>query len=317
MKPLDLNSVELRGGPLVLVSDWEVDDLEARLDVRMPDGYREYVTTLGEGSLNTFIRVLPPWRILADLDEHRGLMAAGWHWDSGKVPFGQDEAMESIPIADKMDGQGVVLFSPSDTHQLIVLPREDDRVYVRGPDLLETINWICSGRVLRSFGPQRYFEPFDSRLEVNLPPVAESRAESVEPLPDLTGPPRDVLMAYFGELRAVEEWALAGSGGPEALRLDDPPEPGADWYDELLERSAAVHPRYCSPTLASALSGASVTVSWPLEHDPAVIRVLDERELRPGRVSIRTAEGEYGFEHEYVLERSGAEWRIRSLKHHF
>lgn len=83
-----------------------------------------------------------------------------------------------------------------------------------------------------------------------------------------------------------------------------------DWDDELLARSERVHARYCSASLANALRGASVTISWPLEHDLASIRLLDERETRPGRVVIRAAEGKYGFVHEYVLDRMGSEWQI-------
>ncbi len=299
----------------MLVTPAEVDDLETRLSVRVPAGYREYVTQLGEGSLNTFVRVLPPWRILKELTEHQGMMAGFWFWESDTVAFGQEEAMESIAIADTLDGD-VIVFHPSDPGRLIILPRNDERLYARGPDLLETINWVCSGRVLRSFGPSRYFEPFDSRHVTPESPVAKRTptADESGPRPDLTRPPRDVLMAYFEELRAVEEWALATSGGPEALEMDEPPEPDDDWHDELFARSERVHARYCSPALATALRGVGVTISWPLAHDPAVIRMLDEREARPGRVVIRTAEGEFGFEREYVLEPTGPEWRIKTQK---
>jgi len=328
-EPLDLASVELRGGPLVLATSADVDDLEARLGVRFPDGYREYVTQLGEGTLNTFLRVLPPWRVLADLDEHRGLMAGFWFWESDKVAFGQDEAMESVAIADTLDGD-VIVFHPSDPGHLIILPRDDEQLYARGPDLLETINWVCSGRVLRSFGPSRYFEPFDSRHGTRKSPVARGTPTVDEsgPGPDLTRPPRDVLLAYFEELRAVEEWALDKSGGLEALRRDDPPDLDDDWDDEdeddddemfarseMFARPERVHARYCSPALANAKRGASVTITWPLEHDPAVVRVLDERETRPGRAVIRAAVGKYGFVREYVLELTGSDWRIKSEKH--
>lgn len=208
---------------MVLAAPAEVDDLEARLGVRFPAGYREYVTQLGEGILNAFVRVLPPWRILKELGEHQGMMAGFWFWESNKVAFSQQQAMESIAIADTLDGD-VIVFHPSDPRQLIVLPRNDERLYARGPDLLETINWVCSGRVLRSFGASRYFEPFDSRHEAPESAFAErTTADPVEPRPDLTRSPRDVLMAYFEELRSVEEWALSRSGGPEGLRMDEPP----------------------------------------------------------------------------------------------
>lgn len=310
-EPLNLADVELRGGPLVLATHEAVDDLEARLGVRMPGGYREYVTTLGEGMLNALVRVLPPWRILSDLEEHRGLMAGFWFWESGEVHFGQEEALESIPIADTLDGD-MIVFHPAEAHGLIVLPRDHERLYARGPDLLETINWVCSGGVLRSFGPHRDFEPFDSRLEAIEPPPAPTASLPEEQPPDLTRSPREVLLAYFRELRTVEEWAVEKAGGPEALRSDDIPDIDDErFFADLIARSNRVHARYCSPFLAKAMSGASVTISSPLEHDPAVTRVVGEREERPGRVVI-AVEGQYGLVDEYHLDQSGHEWRITS-----
>ena len=212
---LDLDAVEIRGGPLVVVSDAEVDDLETRIGSRVPGGYREYVTRLGEGILSDFVRVLPPWRILADLDEHRGRMAAYWFWDDSSSPFGQEQAMASIPVADTTDGDAIA-FHPSDPDQLVVLPRSEDSLYVRGPGLLATIEWVCSGRIGR-LGPHRSFVPFDGRVaqvdadpSIDGQPVTVSTAEGEPALPwratepDLRQPPRDVLLAYFAELRAVE-----------------------------------------------------------------------------------------------------------------
>jgi len=49
----------------VLASDSEVLDLERLLGATFPAGYREYVTHLGEGYLNDFVRVLPPWTVLS------------------------------------------------------------------------------------------------------------------------------------------------------------------------------------------------------------------------------------------------------------
>jgi hypothetical protein len=314
VKPLDLVSVDVRGRPLVLASHAEVDDLEARLKVRMPEGYREYVTTLGEGSLNTLVRVLPPWRVLSDLEEHRGLMAGFWFWDSGNVAFGQEEAMASIAVADTLDGD-VIVFHPSDPGHLIVLPRGGERLYARGPDLLETINWICSGRVLRSLGPSRYFEPFDSRVHPREPTDIAEAAESTARAPDLTQPPRDVLLAYFDELRAVEEYAVGLVGGPNAFSRRDPPDLGEGLFDEVLARTVAVHRRYCTPGLAMALSVGLGARSWPTPHDPASFRILDERQTRPDRTTIATSEAQMGgVQREYVLQRSQGEWRIASEK---
>lgn len=318
---LDLRKVEIQGGPLVLASHAEVDDLESRLRVRFPDGYREYVTRIGEGDLNVLIRVYPPWRVLAELDGHRGMMAGSWYWDASEATFGQDEAMESIPLADSIDGD-TILFHPADPTKIIVLPRHDERLVARGPDLLETIEWICSGGTGTIEGAGWTFTPFDSRLTgqrdvtAGETPVPATPATSDKHSPALDRPPRQVLLAYFAELAAAEAWGTEQAGGPEAFMGDDPPIPdGKGALDELVARSEAVQVRYCTPLLARALGGASVAVSATPAHEPSAIRILEEDETRPGRVVIKTAEGSnFVTLHQYVLERSGGDWRIASLK---
>jgi hypothetical protein len=221
--------------------------------------------------------------------------------------------MESIRVADTLDGD-VLAFHPADRDRIVILPRNRDRIYARGPDLLEAINWVCSGGVIRRFGDDRYFEPFDSRLELTNEGGQPEKGRpfatvAVEP-PALNQSPRDVLMAYFAELYAVEEWAIANAGGPDAFFRDEPPDTGEP--DELIARSAEVHSRYCVPRLASVLRYGSVSASSEPEHRPSAIRVLEEKE-GPDRTVIRTAEGtDFVTVRQYVLERSGAEWRIAS-----
>ena len=315
--PLEPDRVELRGSPLVRATQSEVTDLETRLEATFPAGYREYVTQLGEGVLSDLVRVLPPWRVLGELEAHRGTMAGFWFWESGDDAFDQAAAMESIPLADTLDGD-VIAFHPTAPERIVVLPRHHDRVYVRGPDFLETINWVCSGRVIRSLGPERYFEPFDSRVEQPRENESGRSAESKEYAthpPRLTGPPLDVLLACLDELRAVEEWAIERSGGPSAFSQDDPPEMNDQDMFELIGRTNEVHRRYCSPALASALSGASVSVASPPEHDQSSIRVLEEKVGPIGQVTIRVAIGtEFGEILDYVLEESAGDWRITSQR---
>lgn len=206
---LDLMTVEVEGGPLVLASNREVDDLEANIGVRFPVGYREYVTVLGEGQLEALVRVYPPWRILNELDAHRGLMAGYWFWQDDPA-FGQVAATESIPLGDTVDGDAI-LFHP-DRALIVVLPRHEERLSIRGADLLETIEWLCAGGTGSIAGPGRTFVPYDSRpTDVPIEDGREGRL-GVRPRnfdatpPALDGPARTVLLAYFAELAAVESW---------------------------------------------------------------------------------------------------------------
>jgi hypothetical protein len=64
---LHINDIQVSGMPLVLAKPPEVNALESQLWITFPDGYREYVTKLGERVLGLFVRVYPPWRILKGL----------------------------------------------------------------------------------------------------------------------------------------------------------------------------------------------------------------------------------------------------------
>lgn len=312
---LDLTTVEVEGGPLVLASHAAVDDLEQRLGVRFPDGYREYVTLLGEGQLEALVRVHPPWGVLEELDAHRGLMAAYWSWHD-EPAFGQHEATESIPLGDTVDGDAI-LFHPADRTQIVVLPRHDERLFLRGADLLEVVEWLCAGGTGSIAGPGRTFAPYDSRRsELPAEGGREGRHEVPRQVldttpPALDGSARTVLLAYFAELAAVESWGTAQAGGPESFLGEWPPPMALGATDELVARSDAVHVRYCTPRLATALAGSSVTLSSSPAHDPAAIQSLDEVESRPGRVVIHTVEGiDLPWRREYILARTGGAWRI-------
>ena len=94
----------------------------------MPVGYREYVTRLGYGELAS-IQVLTPDMVRGRLGEHRGLMAGYWMWASPDVVFGQDEAVESVCIADTWHGD-VMVVAPALPDRIVVLPRSADSIVV-------------------------------------------------------------------------------------------------------------------------------------------------------------------------------------------
>ena len=159
---LDLEIVDIVDGTRVAVDPAAIDALEATYGCRFPSGYREYLTRLGEGSLNALVRIYPPWRVPSVLQESRDLWSKYWFWQSANVPLDQGLARAAIPVGDTIDGDTIV-FHPADPDLVIVLPRNRDRLYARR-GLLQTIEWICSGGVLHRFGPGRTFQPFDSRL---------------------------------------------------------------------------------------------------------------------------------------------------------
>jgi hypothetical protein len=323
MKPLDLDAVDVRGEPLQLSTGAEVDALARWLGTLLPPGYQDYVTTLGWGALNEFVRVLSPAEVVAQLDEHRGRMAAFWFWDDAPDGIDQDWALSSIPIADTVDGDAVA-FQPGEPGRLVILPRHTETAYVRDEGLLEAIEWICSGRVLRSFGPKRYFEPYSRQHSGTTDNSAAAEASEASPLsaadwPDERLRPttaREHLLSFFAELRDIEEWIVRAAGLDPEIAFTGPRAPEFGDLDvEASTRERAVEARYCSPALAAAGTG-QLSFTWPPTHDPSRLQIRDETSTK-GKTIIRVARAEaplLSFIHEYRLVRDGTGWRIASIK---
>jgi hypothetical protein len=297
MTALDLGLVTVVGGQVRPVASAEVEALERDLGTPMPTGYRDYVTRLGAGTLETFVRVLTPARIASGLLEHRGLVAGFWHWGSGSGDLDQDALASSIPVADTLDGD-VVTFVPGAPDRLIVLPRNSDGLVVREEGLLDTIEWILSSGVLVAARKLRQFEPFAE------PDTAETSDPFADAGPVPAGSPTDVVHAYLSDLLDVERWAYHAVGDDRGDEAD---------RDEVMARSDAVRRRYLTAALAHASRGASVTISKPAEHDR--FEITDERPGRGGKVLVETREGgDMIFVRRYTLAPDGDGYRIGQVK---
>jgi hypothetical protein len=160
-----LEDIRIVGEPLVLSTLADVDGLESRLWIAFPEGYRDYVTQLGEGVLGgSFIRIYPPWRIENELVEWRRRINKYWFWDEGRHVLPKERALECVLIGDTLGGDEIV-FHPARPNRLFVLPRYSEQVFDAGDDLLSAIEWMCSsGQLVEQF-LERDFEPFDGRKE--------------------------------------------------------------------------------------------------------------------------------------------------------
>ncbi len=162
-RSLDMASVNFIGVVRVLATDAEVSALETWLKTTLPAGYREYVTTLGEGVLGgSFVRVYSPWRIEQQLAGWRQRIAEYWFWERSRSVLSRERALESILITDTLNGDELI-FHPQQRDRLLILPVESEKIYKAGSSLLEAVEWMCSsGKLTRRF-KARNFEPFDSR----------------------------------------------------------------------------------------------------------------------------------------------------------
>jgi hypothetical protein len=149
--------------PLVLASPAEVDALEASLWINFPDGYREYITKLGEGVLGgSLVRIYPPWRIQKELVDWRRRIAKYWFWDEGRELLPKERALECIIIGDTLNGDELI-FHPLRPSQLFVLPRGGSDVFIVRDNLFGAVEWMCdSGKLVKPF-TERNFESFDTR----------------------------------------------------------------------------------------------------------------------------------------------------------
>jgi hypothetical protein len=159
-----ISDIQVIGGSLVLATPADVEALKNELWIAFPKSYREYVTKLGEGELGSFVRIYPPWRIRSEQKEWRSRIDKYWFWDRGRKVLPKERALECVIIGDTTTGDELI-FHPCRAHQLFVLPRESEEVFLAGSDLLTAIDWICtSGQIEEPFA-ERDFKPFDSRLE--------------------------------------------------------------------------------------------------------------------------------------------------------
>ncbi len=165
---MTLDDITVRGGPLVLSAPAEVDEAEARLGIRFPRDYREYVTRFGEGILGgTYVRVYPPRRIIDgpdNLDEWRQRIDEYWFWDDGAAVLTKPKALECVIIGDTFDGDELIVH-PGEPDRIYILPRHSEDIFAVDGGLLPALDWLCNSGTLTEPFEERDFEPFDSRDE--------------------------------------------------------------------------------------------------------------------------------------------------------
>lgn len=150
----------------VLAADEDVTKAESVLQCRFPDFYYQYITTLGEGSLATFVRVYMPQRIVKEISDFRKRWKEFFFWDLGHETLSKDKVMESIIIADTYNGDELI-FHPSNHSKLYILPQDDEDIFFAGSHLEEALGWLCqSGKFT---APLTFFdfEPFENRKKID------------------------------------------------------------------------------------------------------------------------------------------------------
>jgi hypothetical protein len=137
---MDLDNIFIFGGALNLSTNDDVDAVEAALGTRFPDGYREFITTLGSGQFERFTEIRPPGEILREYSSLQRIWREYpdfWDRDPALTP---EQLGNAIPLAHTMDGDEIV-FVPS-VPGMYMLPRHDDTIYILGPDFYSVLDWL-------------------------------------------------------------------------------------------------------------------------------------------------------------------------------
>jgi hypothetical protein len=151
---------------LTLVAEREIDLLEKHFHMPVPDGYREFMTTLGVGLYCDFVRVYPPLRILMQCEELRHLWSENFSWIAGERVLSRDEVVQSVIVGDTIDGDQII-GCPKYPGRVFVLSRHDDTICVMDEGLFEPLLWRNS-----TFAPQwlpfHYFQSYVDRATIEL-----------------------------------------------------------------------------------------------------------------------------------------------------
>jgi hypothetical protein len=175
---------------LDVATEDQIRAAEIASGTHFPKGYRAYVTTLGAGTLNGQVRVLPPTEIVEKTAEYRDIEAevtagadenGSSRWDLIMVGLDllpPERWLSAVLLVDPGDGHRIV-FHPDASDELFFIEHEDQEVHRAGSTLdealawfLETGPWGARTRVLMPDGhfverPVRYFELDRDREQIS------------------------------------------------------------------------------------------------------------------------------------------------------
>jgi len=244
--------VYLVGKVLELVTDDAVGEAEVVLHSQFPFGYREYVTTFGDGDYNDRVHVLLPSQILADYVTQQKVWAENpqlYEDYDNVIPHAR--LVQMIKFAGTDDGVDVV-FHPDTPSDLYLLT--DDAAYHVGGSLGDALDWIfqtgiATPKVKRSVLTAagefverdfRYFEPYTGRVNIGF--VGQNL--------DIFQQARDLLV---GMATADQEGMTCVSHVEEEIEGSH-----FEWL-QLLVREYAGNIRCVAPTLQDASTSINIT----------------------------------------------------------
>ena len=148
-------------------TDADVDAAEAALGTRFPEGYREYMTTLGRGEYCDYVNVSPPEMIVKNQTGNKPPLLEFCHsWDGSEFGVTPERLAKAIMLGNSIDGDWII-FETNLPDAVYVLPESEDVIDKAGATLLDGLNRTCN------LGSRSEFRYFSSNIN-----------QKQEPLPD-------------------------------------------------------------------------------------------------------------------------------------
>lgn len=170
------------GDKLDVVAVAEVDTVAARLGTRFPDGYREFVTTLGAGDYTSYARIYLPSQVVEQMEAPAELQPL-WRTspaetiETGGDVLPLDRLKTAIVLSSTVDGDSIV-FLPDDPDAIYMVDVNNDSIDRIGSNLYQSLDWLVyhcqQNEILRvrdasgAFVERdvRYFEPYGDRGDI-------------------------------------------------------------------------------------------------------------------------------------------------------
>lgn len=134
------------------LSESELVSIEQKGQIRLPQAYRDFMKTYGDGTYSGVICInCPDFELLDKYAEDD-------FWEYDGAPIRREQMKECVVIGNSIDGDYIAIHDDVDGY--ILLPRQEDRITLfpySNEDFLCTVNRI--GEFLYNEGLDDYFEP--------------------------------------------------------------------------------------------------------------------------------------------------------------
>lgn len=148
---------------LELADPTEITALADKLQIKLPNGYFEFMTTLGFGDYCYNLVVYPPQKILSEYLSAQQTWEEYYLWEEGEEVLPKEEVVNSIIFGHSFDGD-YLIYSPSRPEQLFVLPRHSQTIYTVPSSFFDPLNWYYSnGDQVYPAIPFKFFTPYRNR----------------------------------------------------------------------------------------------------------------------------------------------------------